>query len=282
MGTAGVHSVDEFDGTVYFYIDGEFDDITTQEEMDEVGVKYTFFFLRQAQQIAAKLWCLKDNNIYVRDGFLINFNNHFEDGTTFKASLSEVFTYSTGKREGEEGYHLNTLYSDKEIAEALYDFSPYKWEEIEKDGGKYPTADHFFKNSGIERIDRAFYFTMNARRNAVLPMKIISYCTALESLFTTGKSEVNHKIAERVAVLLGTNAEDKMKLYQLVKRAYDVRSTVIHGSSLKGKNEHLIEISQGLDAVLRLLINGKHEIFSKKDKEIDGFFVDLLFADYTK
>ncbi|MCK6207684.1 hypothetical protein KZX50_19770 [Bacillus infantis] len=281
MGTAGVHSVDEFEGSVYLYIDGELEDIVAQEEMDEIGVKYTFFFLRQAQQFAVNLWTLKDNNIYIRDGFLINYTNQLESGRTFKASLSEVFTYSTGKRDDEDGNNLLALYSDNEIAEVLHNFSPYQLGDMDEYGGKYPAASHFFKNSGSERMDRAIYFTMDARRNAALPMKIISYCTALECLFTTGKTEVNHKIAERVAVLLGNDAEDKKRLFSLIKKAYDYRSTVIHGSSLKGENKDLIEISRSLDDVLRLLINGKHEIFSKKDKEIDDLFMDLLFRNFN-
>lgn len=279
--TAGVHSIDEFKDSVYFYIDGEFEEIKTQQHMDEVGGMYTFFFLRQAQQFVAQLWQVKDNNVYVRDGFLINYYREIEDGRTFKASLSEIYTYSHNMKEDSNGVPLVSLFTDSEISAAVHDFSPFELNQMHETDGKYVSSDIFFKSSGFERVERAFYFTMNARKSPVLPMKIVFYCTALECLFTSGKSEINHKIAERVALMLGTNGEKKKELYDLVKKAYDTRSTVIHGSSLKGRDNDLSSISEGLDEVLRSLIKGNHEVFSKKDKEIDAFFVNLLFNNST-
>ncbi|QNG60321.1 hypothetical protein H4O14_01980 [Bacillus sp. PAMC26568] len=270
--TVGVHSLDEFNNTVYFYIDGEFEDINSKEEMDEVGVKYTFFFLRQAQRFALELWKIKDNNIYIRDGFLLVYQNTFENGFTYKASLSEVFNYASGEL-GE------SKYSDSEISSVIHGFEAATFEDYAEEsfGGKYPDANHFFKNSGYERLDRAIYFTMYARRSAVLPMKIISYCTALECLFTSGRTEINHKIAERVALMLGTSGEEKKSLFKQIKKAYDYRSLTIHGSSLRGGNDDLVEISKGLDNILRRFITEKHEIFSKKEEEIEVFFTNLLF-----
>lgn len=37
----------------------------------------------------------------------------------------------------------------------------------------------------------------------------------------------------------------------LIKKAYDVRSTIVHESSLKGKSEDLIDISKDLDVISR-------------------------------
>jgi len=271
--TAGTHSIDEFKDTVYFYIDGEFEDITTQEEMDKKGVEFTFLFLRQAQEFAMELWKIKDNNIYVRDGFLLTYNSEIEEGRTFKASLSEMPTYATGN-----GGISN--FSNEEIMLATNDFVPLSVEDLGEDsvGGKYPSSSHFFKSSGSERIDRATYFTMAARNNSTLPMKIVSYCTALECLFTSGNSGVSHRIAERVAAMLGTSGEEKKDLFKLVKKAYGHRSTIIHGSSLKGNDEGLIDLSLGLDEILRDLIVAEHEIFSKNDGEIEDYFLDLLFT----
>lgn len=80
--TAGIHSIDEFKNKVYFYVNGEFPDIHTKEQMDKIGGKYTFFFLRQAQLLTHYLWRVKDNNVYVRDGFLLAYEQNFEDGFT--------------------------------------------------------------------------------------------------------------------------------------------------------------------------------------------------------
>lgn len=272
-GTLGIHSKDEFDNSVYVYIDGEFENIHTQDEMDEIGTKYTFFFLRQIQKFLHYLWEIKDNNVYVRDGFLLAYNKHFEDGCTYKASLSEIFSYSTAEEK-------ESVFTDSEILNAIHNFVPSSIEQYDKDGGKLPNSNHLFKAHGSNRMDRAVYFSTGARRMVILPMKIMLYCNALECLFTIGTSEVNHKIAERVAILLGTSKESRRNLFKLIKNAYNYRSTLVHGQHLKGTDDYLVDISKGLDDVLRKLIIGQHEVFSKGDTEIEDFFLDLLF-DHT-
>lgn len=274
--TLGVHSVNEFNNSVYFYIDGECSDIQSKEKMDEIGTEHTFFYLRQAQDFAQKLWEIKDNNVYVRDGFLIAYHEHFEDGFTYKASLSEVFTYATTEKK-------KSFFSNSEITSAIKDFEPSKLEEFEEEsfGGKWPNSSHLFKAFGSDRMTRASYFTGKARASSIIPIKIVLYCNALECLFTTGKSEINHKIAERVALMLGTSQESKKELFQLVKSAYGTRSTLVHGQSLKGTEDKLVYLSKGLDNILRELIVHNHEIFSKEVKEdkMNNFFIDLLFTD---
>ncbi|MCY7579718.1 HEPN domain-containing protein [Bacillus altitudinis] len=274
--TLGVHSNTEFVNSVYVYIDDEFKNIHTQREMDELGVKYTFIFLRQVQEFIHCLWEIKDNNIYVRDGFLLAYNNHFEDGCTYKASLSEVYSYSTNENKESE-------FSDIELISAIQNFVPSSYEEheaAENFGGKIPNAKHFFKEYGSNRMNRAIYFTSGARKSAILPMKIVLYCNALECLFTIGASEVNHKIAERVALMIGNSKESRKELFKLIKDAYNYRSKLVHGQYLKGSEENLVSISKGLDKVLREFIVSEHEIFSKSDNEMEKFFLELLF-NYT-
>lgn len=170
-------------------------------------------------------------------------------------------------------------FTKDEILSAARDFKPFSIDEYgEKSfGGKHPDADILFRNKGSKRLDRAHYFTLGARVSSILPMKIAPYCNALECLFTTDKSEVSCKIAERVALMLGTSDESKKEYFDLIKKAYGCRSTVVHGQHIKGEESDFIEISKKLDGILRQLLVAKHEIFSKKDLEIETFFTDLLF-----
>lgn len=270
--TAGVHSINEFNDTVYFYKKGEFLDISTHEEMDHKGTSYTFYFLRESQGFVTDLWGVKDNGIYVRDGFLIAYQKDIEEGTTFKASLSEVFSAASAERGEFE-------FTRKEVETALQTFNPFSIDDISEEdmGMKFPNFEHFYKNKGPERMHKAHYFTLGARNNAALPMKIVLYCTALECLFSTAKTEINHRIAERIATMLGTSAEEKKDLFKFIKKAYDYRSTIIHGANLKGDEEAIVKISVRLDEILRQLLAGDHEVFTKSDGEIDNFFVDLIF-----
>lgn len=271
--TAGIHSIDEFKDSTYIYIDGELNDIHTKEQIDEIGTEYTFFFLREVQSFIHCLWKIKDNNVYVRDGFLLAYNNHFEDGCTFKASLSEIFSYSNLE-------NTDSVFTDSEISDAISKFYPLTFDSYSEEnfGGKNPNSNHLFKSKGTERMLRAYYFTLVARKSAIAPMKILSYCNALECLFTIGTAEVNHKIAERVAILLGTSNESKLKLFKVIKNAYNNRSQIVHGQYLKGTEESLLPLSKELDKILRQLIVDDHDIFSKKDSEMEDFFTNLLFT----
>lgn len=271
--TAGYHSIKEFDDQVCFYLDGEFENVKTDDKANEFASQLTFHFLRTAQWFVNSLWEIKDNSIYVRDGFLLTYEKTLEDGNTYKASLSEIFSSSTGTREA-------ITFTDEEIRQAVSKYVVSAKEDIDFDsfGGRDPSSKHFFKSSNTIRFDRVSYFLALARKSAVTPMKIIFYCSALECLFTVDSTELTHKIAERVAAMMGTTKDEKKEIYQLVKKAYGYRSTIIHGSSLKGKEDELKVISQNVDNILRKIIKENHDIFSEKDSILDNYFVDLLFT----
>lgn len=271
--TMGYIASESIRNSTYVYIDGEFEDIHNFEEMHKVGVQRTFSLLRQVEHFTHELWKVKDNNVYVIEGFLFAYNKHFEDGYTYTASLTGVYSYSTYEQK-------ESTFSDSELITAIQNFVPLSKEDFnEKNfGGKHPDVDILLKNKGSKRMPRAFYFTVVARSSSVMPIKIVNYCNALECLFTTGKSEVNHKIAERVAIMLGTSVESKKALFQLVKKAYNIRSDMVHGQAIKATEEDFVIVSQGLDNVLRELIVANHDVFSEKDEKMDEFFLDLLFS----
>lgn len=69
------------------------------EFMVSFGTSLTFAFLRQIQALTNDFWTLRDNSIYVRDGFLFVYDKAIEDGVTFKASLSAINTWRTPERD---------------------------------------------------------------------------------------------------------------------------------------------------------------------------------------
>lgn len=270
--TIGIHSIDEFKDSTYCYLDGEFENIVSKEQVDILGSGYTFAMLRNVQYFVDTLWDIKDNNVYVRDGFLICYSNEFEDGFTYKASLSEVFTFSSGER----GF---STFTDEELKRASDKFETIEIDRYKEDEffGKYPSAKHFYKSQGSTRIERAAYFIKAARANIILPMKIVSYCTALECLFTIGTSEINHKIAVRVAILLGMNSVEKKEIYNTIKEAYKYRSLMVHGQHLKTDDEYLSSLCINLDSYLRDMLNKDTSIFEAADTQMEEFFIDSMF-----
>lgn len=272
--TVGTHSIREFNRDTYLYFNKNIPHIVSKEQMDEIANQYTFSFLRKAQSFAQHLWKVKDNNIYVRDGFLIAYENDIEDGFTYKASLSAIFTKSTINNEA-------TFFSKDELMNAGSKFTAPKFTDFNKDsfGGKFPSSDHFFKSSKSTRMDRAQYFILSARANVALPIKIVMYITALECLFATSKGEITHKIAERVALYVGTTPDSKLEWFNFIKKAYGYRSKLIHGDVLGGVEEDLEEFTKQLDELLRYLVTEGSEIFEKKQQELNAYFTELIFQE---
>lgn len=271
---------------VYFYIDDEFKDIETIEEMNKVGDEYTFHLLREAQRFTDCLWTVKDNNVYVAQGILVAYDKNIGDGSYYEKTLTAVYSYSTCEKK-------ESLFTKDEIDSAINYYEPYIMYFDKYDGNgeklnlseikdlKYPSSDLFYKNRGSERMSRADYFIKSARASAILPLKIVNYCIALECLFNTSKSDATHKIAERVAVLFGTSEDSKIDLFRFIKKAYDYRSTLIHGDSLRKFEEEskLATISERLDNIFRHLFTNNYKIFSKNNNEMDDDFLHLLFKD---
>jgi hypothetical protein len=270
---AGFHSIDEFANSVYLYKRGDFDLLKVSSQEERHDSDYTFYFLREAQFFVNELWKMKDNSVYVRDGFLILYEDDIENGITYKGALSSVNSNSQGEI-------IETLFTNEQIDKVIRAFvEDGEIPSIDNfiEGGKTPNKELFFK--GSIRAERAFYFILDARRASHLPIKIVSYCTALECFFTTDNTEVNYKIAERVALLLGTSSENKKELFNTTKKAYGIRSKIIHGSSLKEKEGLLKELSVKLDDILREIISKDIKEFVLEDNKLSEYFLDRLFND---
>lgn len=269
--TLGSHSIDEFVGHTYFYIDGYFADGTTQSVVDEFGTKLTFAFLRVIQDYVERLWFLEDNSIYIRDGFLYTYEERLSDGYTFKASLSAIFSKANGRIEPSE-FSLESLTSQSSDMFVINseDISP----EIEN--YKDATQDHFWKKNKVERKLRAWGYILLARSQSQPPLKMMLYTMALESLLGTSTTELSHRLAERSAIMLGTTTEERIKIYATIKKSYDNRSTIAHGDLLKDDSNFEDRIMK-VDDYLRKLMSFE-EPYNMENAEIDKFFIGKLMS----
>jgi hypothetical protein len=59
--------------------------------------------------------------------------------------------------------------------------------------------------------------------------RFVNFTIILEALLNTGDLEITHQLAERAAVLLSGDANDRYQLYHQVRRCYGVRSKLAHG-----------------------------------------------------
>jgi len=136
--------------------------------------------------------------------------------------------------------------------------------------------DSSLKKNKSNRIERAIIFVNEARATADLPKKIAMYVASLECLFTTKNEEVTHKVSERCACYIEATPESKMSTFYIIKKAYGIRSSYMHGKDVSLNREILIDISVSIDEMLRVtlnkIINNHIEFFLRdpKDKTFPG------------
>jgi hypothetical protein len=136
---------------------------------------------------------------------------------------------------------------------------------------------------------RAFYWIQAGRSARGLGERIASFCTAMESLFATSSSELAHQLAERMALFLSDQSDDRLRIYREVKRAYGLRSKVVQGDVLRqSKMAELLECSLACDDLLRQAIQkAAADKEARKGLEggnddLDRYFLGLDFAQGPK
>lgn len=197
--------------------------------------------LMKLHQFLLTLWCVKDNAACVENGFL--------DSPDYVSSRFWNLNCTTA-----DGTDCLTTFSREELRDAR---------EIYR--GTFGSTSEWTKNDLTEAMireviepdaspyDRAMAFISAARSTSSLSVKIANYCSALESLLITATTELNYRLAQRVAWLLGASIEERHKLIQQMKDCYDFRSKVVHGSyaSAKKLRNDLLPAVRACDTILR-------------------------------
>ncbi len=67
-------------------------------------------------------------------------------------------------------------------------------------------------------------------------IRYITLMTCLESLFNLGKDQIAHTIARHLSIILSEDREQFKKNYTEIKKLYNMRNNIIHGSEYKGED----------------------------------------------
>ena len=122
LSTLGLFSIDEFQDKTFYVVDGDLGDVT-KEEVDQYGTSLTYAYLRQIQWLTNDFWTLRDNSIYVRDGFLFVYEDKIEKGFTFKADLSAINSKASTAIEP-------VVYTKEEIEEQAKDMQTISVDDV--------------------------------------------------------------------------------------------------------------------------------------------------------
>ncbi|OMF30987.1 HEPN domain-containing protein [Paenibacillus sp. FSL H8-0259] len=230
-------------------------------------------YMKLIQHFTNSLWLVKDNCVNTELGYLCLYDAGVEITSNSRVTY---FSKTDGNRE-------NTHFTRQEINKALS--ASNELYDVEANRTMTAAETQIKVSSNSYRVERFFYFLQSARSEVHLPSRIALYCTMIESIFSTSRNEMTHKISERIAVLLGTDGEDRMRIYNVVKDAYSIRSSAVHGdlvsSRLKNYQKQK-EICMRLDELLRnlawLIIQDKtfQDVLTLKNDELEEYFIKMI------
>lgn len=259
---------DNLMNSTYIYAIGD-----TDEELETHHERVLFLdkLLEIGRMLCHATWLYKDNSIAIDKGFLYTPN---QLATTSNSWHSSILNYK-GEYQHIELSKKVMVDHMKKLEVLNLDYCYYKHENLNID-------------IGSSRLSRSFLYLCAARSQYLLPMKITLYITALEALFSNDKSEISHKIAERIAFYLSGTYKERLKIYRLIKDGYSIRSASVHGSKLPKKfrgKEKIEDKTEELDELMRVLYNkifsseNEHEKFyDNNDKEFNEFIEMLVLG----
>ncbi|HEX5701899.1 MAG TPA: hypothetical protein VFX97_01615 [Pyrinomonadaceae bacterium] len=228
------------------------------------------------------LWLIKDNSINIGLGFLFSVDpSGKEIGSS--NSRASLYTLANGCRHPEKFTRCELLQA-RGLYERLHRIGarttrPSTLNPVEQvqPSGTIISADE------VRALSRATFFADSARDCTDLSVKISHYMTCLEVLFSTGSSEIVHKLAERIALFLGGNYEERRLLFNRVKKLYNIRSKVVHGDVMGSTAARtLADVSRDADSlvreVLRRIIDSTEllDLFEGDKTTREDYFIDLV------
>jgi hypothetical protein len=239
--------------------------------------KLLHFFYGSSQTFCLCLWMVKDNSANIPFG--LYHNNQIGGG--FPMTKNVMVSNSKGRYES-----VTFKKEDFERANEWFNVLSDYYIEDETGEKKYDTYNNLNSaiNHNTNSFKRALSYVEQARSTSFLPAKIASYISVLETLFVVADSNT-YKTPERTAVFLSGSIEDKKGNFEIVKDAYSVRSSYVHGSDIGDKkNKKLDVISSELDDIVRKVLF-KFFTFHKDlnysgngYKKVNQYFVDLVLG----
>jgi len=245
----------------------------TEETLGDVSSNQALIiWLSWLEYLLTDSWLIKDNAMTCDAAYcrMETTDGHQEWSSN---SLASSCSLSSGEQYKPVSFNRTDLKDWNKNSYQLRSYLHEKSSNITRD----------FIGKGFSRLGRALKFVHTAKLEAHPALKVVHYCSALESLFGTDTSELSHKLSERVAHFLGANDFSATTVFRDVKRLYGVRSKVAHGSHLKYDLNKLSEDSVSCDNYVRSIINlilQKPQFLTmleSSNEEINLYFEKLIF-----
>ncbi|ANU28465.1 HEPN domain-containing protein [Planococcus versutus] len=237
------------------------------------------------QRILFSFWLVKDHSLH--SDIILGVS---ESGLSINKS---PVTFVNSK-----GYYTENYFSKEEIVEAeswfikelaITEKKPdYNRPKITIGSMTTYTTNSlpYFK---ADKLDRANRFILLARSESFLPGKLTFYISALESLLSNSNVELRMQVADRVARILGSSYEERVRINRIISIAYTFRSNYIHGSVSSEKTlkrslkflDSVEELSTEVDEILRRIIKrfltDLNHVIKMDDEHFSIWLNELLY-----
>ncbi|MGR1188859.1 hypothetical protein ACUVHH_14565 [Vibrio parahaemolyticus] len=227
-------------------------------------------FMRNVLAFLMATWMERDNSANIELGFAISqSDNHVHSNSlTYYYCQSDTSNCST------------TITNTELHASASTSLSKIGGMASEQD----PQLTMSQKTVGRQNV--ASSFLQQARSSADIGVKVANYCSFFEALLSTNSAELSHQLAERAAFLLRDTPEERYEHFKKTKKAYGVRSKVVHGDVLSTSQLNAAkETSAHCDLVARELMKKLISdddflaaIQNKDNAVLDNYLIKKIFG----
>lgn len=151
------------------------------------------------------------------------------------------------------------------------------------------SSDYSIKGNSFVKISKDRFISALSRTSQL--DKIVDLAISMECLYVTGSGDITLKLVNRTSTLLAKNDNEREDYWNFMKKAYSLRSGIVHGEELRnteinGQNysvddiiKKLIILTQKSIVIYSELINhydGKNKIV-KIYEDIDRALINKLF-----
>lgn len=225
--------------------------------------------LREAHAILTSLWMTRDCCVNCDTGFALGLDNEHVHTNT----LNLHYSLANG---GKKKLVINLVDLEASCALAVQTFKGLK----EQNKPQYTAMQ---KTTG--RLNISTYHLQMARSADDLAIKVSTYCSFFESLFSTSTAELSHQLSERIAFSLSDNPMERLDIFKKIKKAYGIRSKTVHGDMIPVKElKDLISVAESCDEIARKIyykIVSSPEVcalFEGTNEQIDNHMRELIFG----
>jgi hypothetical protein len=248
----------------------------TKKELETISKRITYSNHKSFEYILVFSYSTNNDPTYPEE-----IINHFKILNVFfqifkSGSIGIPYCNRYVRKEEENTYSSIGFVSDPRVN--YYDEKPYTISRheiflLKSMWGKYINL-FTSKNNGFQTAVRRFYFSS---QRFDIEDKVIDLMIAFEALFLTENAELSFKLSLRVARFLA-DEYDSSQLYDIMRKAYNLRSKFVHGDGLKPAEEQ----NNLKNLETKALIKYLYEILQLSIRKYVRDFSNVSVSDFIK